>query len=62
MCLVFDLSPHVIIPAEYALQDLEVLTLLIIKGSLDSWFHHLQELVLQEVINAGAEDAVVRQA
>jgi hypothetical protein len=53
--------PSEVILADYALHDLEVLTLpIIICGSIDVWLH-LQELVLLVAIDAGAEAAVVRE-
>ena len=59
--LVLDPFPPEVIPANYALHDLEVLTLpIIICGSIDVCFH-LQELVLLVAIDAGSEAAVVRE-
>ena len=59
--LALDPVPSKVIPANYALHDLEVLTLpIIICGSIDVCFH-LQELVLLVAIDAGAETGVFRE-
>ena len=58
--LKFDPLPPDEIPADYALHDLEVLTLFIISGTIDANCY-LQELVLLISIDAGTEAADVRE-